>query len=73
MSQIIARLRDPEASAQVDRLFGADPVSRWDEARRLYEAVGANATFLLVDQVGHDLADADRWAVASLRSDRRVW
>jgi dienelactone hydrolase len=44
-----------EADAQiVDTLFGADPLSRWDDAQAIYLESGANAEFLLVDGVGHD-------------------
>lgn len=45
---------DTSAAAQVDRLFGADPATRWKAAEGLYEAAGANARFLLVDGVGHN-------------------
>jgi hypothetical protein len=45
---------DEEGAAQLDRLFGTDPLARWDDAQALYRSVGANATFLLVDGVGHD-------------------
>jgi hypothetical protein len=43
-----------EAAARVDRLFGADPLSRWDGARQLYRAAGADARFMLVDGIGHE-------------------
>ena len=43
-----------EAAAQVDRLFGATPRERWDDAERLYRQAGADARFLLVPGVGHD-------------------
>ena len=45
---------DKPAAQQVDRLFGADPRSRWDDARAIHQAAGANARFVLVDGVGHD-------------------
>lgn len=45
---------DKPAAAQVDRLFGADPQARWNAAKQVYQAAGANATFLLVPDVGHD-------------------
>ena len=45
---------DEMPAAQVDRLFGADPVSRWPSAQAIYEAGAAKARFLLVDGVGHD-------------------
>ena len=44
-----------EADAQlVDRLFGDDPLSRWDDAESIYLSEGANAQFLLIDGIGHD-------------------
>lgn len=45
---------DKEAAAQVDRLFGADPLTRWPQAEALYRSAGANVHFLLVEGVGHD-------------------
>ncbi len=45
---------EPEASAQVDQLFGPDPVDRWYDAETLYRSISSNVTFLLVDDVGHD-------------------
>jgi len=44
-----------EADAQlIDRLFGTDPLSRWDTVKSIYEEAGANVQFLLVDGIGHD-------------------
>jgi len=44
-----------ESDAQtVDRLFGSDPISRWEDAKSIYQQAGANAQFLLVDGIGHD-------------------
>lgn len=45
---------DPEPATQLERLFGETPLERWDDARALYEAAGADATFMIVDGVGHD-------------------
>ncbi len=45
---------DEEAAQQVDRLFGADPLSRWDDSESLYLSEGANVQFLLIDGIGHD-------------------
>jgi pimeloyl-ACP methyl ester carboxylesterase len=45
---------DEGPAARIDRLFGDDPVSRWNGAKSLYEAAGADARFVLVDGVGHD-------------------
>jgi dienelactone hydrolase len=44
-----------EADAKVvDMLFGADPLSRWDDAKAIYLESGANVEFLLIDDIGHD-------------------
>ena len=44
-----------KADAQlVDKLFGADPLARWDAVEAIYQAAGTDAQFLLVDGVGHD-------------------
>lgn len=45
---------DSTAAAQVERMYGATPMDRWDDAQRLHAAVGANTRFLLVTGVGHD-------------------
>lgn len=45
---------DEEPAALVDRLFGADPISRWGLAESVYRAAGANARFILEEGVGHD-------------------
>jgi dienelactone hydrolase len=44
-----------EADAKVvDTLFGADPLSRWEDAKAIYLESGANVEFLLIDGIGHD-------------------
>jgi hypothetical protein len=45
---------DEPRAELVDRLFGTDPVQRWDDARTAYESAGVQARFLLVEGVGHD-------------------
>ncbi|MBL8062303.1 MAG: hypothetical protein JNK32_04745 [Anaerolineales bacterium] len=45
---------DESAVSVVDRLFGTDPLSRWEEAQAIYQESGANVQFLLVEGVGHD-------------------
>jgi pimeloyl-ACP methyl ester carboxylesterase len=45
---------DQETAQRVDRLFGTDPLSRWEAAESIYKAAGANVEFLLVDGIGHD-------------------
>ena len=41
-------------SAEVDRLFGDTPVTRWKQSEALYARAGANARFELVPGIGHD-------------------
>jgi len=43
-----------EAAQRVDSLFGETPLERWAEIKEIYNKSGANASFLLVDGVGHD-------------------
>lgn len=45
---------DSDSAAQVDRLFGPDPISRWEDAANIYKNSGADARFILIDGVGHD-------------------
>jgi len=45
---------EQEDTQLVDRLFGTDPLSRWEDAKSIYEKAGANTQFLLVDGIGHD-------------------
>jgi len=45
---------DEESAARVNRLFGEDPISRWEDAVEIYHMSGTNARFLLVDGIGHD-------------------
>ena len=45
---------EEETVSVVDRLFGSDPLSRWDDAEAVYEASGANIKFQLIEGVGHD-------------------
>ena len=45
---------DRPMSAEVDRLFGDTPVTRWKQAEALYAQAGANARFELVPGIGHD-------------------
>ena len=52
-----------EADAQlVDRLFGADPLSRWEDAESIYREEGANVQFFLVDGVGHDRKELQKYS-----------
>jgi pimeloyl-ACP methyl ester carboxylesterase len=45
---------EEETASVVDSLFGAYPLSRWNEAQVVYKEEGANVQFLLVKGVGHD-------------------
>lgn len=45
---------DEEPAALVERLFGATPVERFDDAEALYAGAGVDARFLLVEGAGHD-------------------
>jgi len=45
---------DEDMADLVDRLFGDTPLARWDDAEALYNLAGANAEFLLVEDIGHD-------------------
>ena len=45
---------DTPMSAEVDRLFGDTPVTRWKQSEALYARAGANARFELVPGIGHD-------------------
>jgi hypothetical protein len=45
---------DEDAARQIDRLFGADPQTRWSRAEQIYRACGVDAKFILVDGVDHD-------------------
>jgi hypothetical protein len=45
---------DEEDAQLVDRLFGSDPLSRWEAAEAIYHEAGANVQFLLVEGIGHD-------------------
>lgn len=47
----------------VDRLFGIDPLSRWDDAESLYRDAGADAQFLLIDGVGHDRKELQKYSM----------
>lgn len=45
---------DEEPALQVERLFGATPLERFDDAEALYAGAGVEARFLLVEGAGHD-------------------
>jgi hypothetical protein len=45
---------EKDAAAQVDRLFGDEPQSRWKNSKKVYKAADVNAEFILVEGVGHD-------------------
>lgn len=58
---------DREQAAIVDRLFGPDPLARWDRVRDVYREAGSGAEFLLVEGVGHDRRKLQRHATAFFR------
>jgi len=58
-----------EAVAQlVNQLFGADPLSRWEDAESIYRGAGANAQFLLVDGIGHDRKELQNYSTEFFKS-----
>jgi hypothetical protein len=58
---------DEKDAQRVDRLFGDDPLSRWESAQALYEKAGANAEFLLVDGIGHDRRELQKHSTEFFR------
>ena len=59
---------DESDSQLVDKLFGADPLSRWDDAESIYLAEGANAEFLLIDGIGHDRQELQKYSTEFFKS-----
>jgi len=58
-----------EADAQlVDRLFGTDPLSRWDDIEAIYKEAGTNVQFLLVNGVGHDRKALQKYSTAFFKN-----
>lgn len=53
---------DEEEAQLVDRLFGDGPLSRWEEAESIYREAGANVQFLLIDGVGHDRRELQKYS-----------
>jgi hypothetical protein len=52
-----------ERDAQlVDKLFGEDPLSRWDESESIYQEAGANVQFLLVDGLAHNRRELQKYS-----------
>jgi hypothetical protein len=49
-------------AAAVNDLFGADPLSRWEDARAVHLDAGANVEFLLIDGVGHNRSNLQKYA-----------
>jgi len=57
----------------VMELFGGTPVGRWEVAREIYTAAGANATFTMYDGVGHDFTrEMEEDVVRFLQRERRA-
>ena len=59
---------DKTAAQLVDRLFGADPLARWDAVEAIYQKAGADAQFLLVDGVGHDRKALQNYSTEFLKN-----
>ena len=38
----------------MNRLFGDDPMSRWEDALEIYETSGTKVRFLLLNGIGYD-------------------
>jgi dienelactone hydrolase len=53
---------DENDAQLVDELFGRDPLSRWEAARSIYQQAGSNVQFLLIDGVGHDRRELQKYA-----------
>jgi hypothetical protein len=53
---------DKKDAQVVDHLFGPDPLSRWEAARLLYQRAGTNVQFLLVEGVGHDRKELQKYS-----------
>ena len=53
---------DEKDAQLVDSLFGRDPLSRWDAAQAIYKETGANVQFLLIDGVGHDRRELQKYS-----------
>jgi pimeloyl-ACP methyl ester carboxylesterase len=45
---------EEETAAEVNRLFGAMPLTRWEGAKSMYRLGNATVRFELVDGIGHD-------------------
>ncbi len=58
---------DEEDAKPVNNLFGADPLSRWDDAQALYLEAGANVEFLLIDGAGHDRRALQKYSTEFFR------
>jgi len=58
---------DKKDAELVDRLFGADPLSRWDDARWIYQQSGADVQFLLIDGIGHDRRELQKYSTEFFR------
>lgn len=59
---------DAEHAEIVDRLFGAEPQARWEPARALHEAAGAQALFVRPAGFGHDRRGLQSFTTEFFRS-----
>lgn len=46
----------------VDNLFGDDPLSRWGDFESIYLMAGANVQFLLIEGIGHDRQELQKYS-----------
>jgi poly(3-hydroxybutyrate) depolymerase len=53
---------DEKDAIQVDKLFGDTPLSRWDDIESIYQKAGANVQFLLIEGVGHDRQELQKYS-----------
>ena len=58
---------DKEDAELVKRLFGPNPVSRWDGSKAVYHSAGANVRFHLEEGVGHDRRSLQQYTTEFFR------
>jgi len=58
---------DKKDAQLVDGLFGADPLSRWEAARLIYQQAGTNVQFLLIEGLGHDRRGSQKYSTDFFR------
>ena len=53
---------DEKDAMLVDNLFGDDPLSRWGDFESIYLMAGANVQFLLIEGVGHNRQELQKYS-----------